>query len=532
MPRLIFNCLLLLTVFLSLSLSMGTAPLAHGASETFNLNTSPARTTEGNSTGISSTLTVTNAMTSITYSFTWTVRDPAGTSTVATKSVISTVSSWSLTAKYPSDFSGSLNLTGTYTVNVAENLPSVNASVANGQFQVGLTDSVSYQRTSTVRVYGSGYLPSDNVTIGLLAGATAVPGFPAWRLADTSGRFSFSWQTVPSTPTGSYSVRLTGKNTPAKTPLDLQGFTVTLASMSINSLWGSPSIVPRTRTVEFRFNATYPSALAANTGSAPVRLTEPDGVTIHVVTAFYDNTVNSFRTTYATGLGSTAGPWTATLAPGSFYDSFGNVGPVAASSLGFTVNTASLVVTISPFNGPYVAGSIIPIDVRVVTPAGGNYTVGSVNATLTYVGGYVTAPFSLVYDQSRGMWSGSYKVNSTNPSGTWLLTVSAGDSYGNGGSHNTSFNVSVTSSGPGTPPGGNSIITSWLPWIVLLVALGLGFGTLIFRHLNVTSREVKLDVQAIKQKAKQVASGDFLQSIQAQLKRRSERIAEEKENHD
>ncbi|HZY93638.1 MAG TPA: hypothetical protein VFE98_02120 [Candidatus Bathyarchaeia archaeon] len=373
MPRLVFNSLLLLTVFLSLSLWIESAPLAHGAGETFKLNMSPARTTEGNSTGVSLVVSVTNAMTPITYSFTWTVRDPAGTSTVATKSVLSTVPSWSLVAKYPSDFSGSLNLTGTYTVNVAENLPSVNASIATGQFQVGLTDNTSYQRTSTVRVFGSGYLPSDNVTITLLRGVTAVPGFPASKLADSSGRVSFSWQTAPSTLTGTYTASLSGKNTPAKTPPDLQSFIVNIANMSITPLWGSASILQRTQVVEFRFNTTYPNGQLANIGIALVRLTEPDGTTIHIVTATYDNTVNSFRAVYATSLSSTAGAWTANLAIGSFNDGFGNVGPVIASSVGFTIRTAFLTVIIDGFSGPYNLGSIIPIGVRVVTPAGGNY---------------------------------------------------------------------------------------------------------------------------------------------------------------
>ncbi|HZY93637.1 MAG TPA: hypothetical protein VFE98_02115 [Candidatus Bathyarchaeia archaeon] len=137
----------------------------------------------------------------------------------------------------------------------------------------------------------------------------------------------------------------------------------------------------------------------------------------------------------------------------------------------------------------------------------------------------------LIYDQTRGKWTGSYRVNSTDPSGIWLLTVNAGDAYGNGGNSNASFNVSVNSSGP-TPPGGTSILTGWLPWIVLLVALGLGFGTLISRQRGVTHREVKLDVQAIKEKAEQVKGEDFLQSIQAQLKRRAERLAAEKEQND
>jgi len=54
----------------------------------------------------------------------------------------------------------------------------------------------------------------------------------------------------------------------------------------------------------------------------------------------------------------------------------------------------------------------------------------------------------------------------------------------------------------------------------------------MMRFRGVSHREVKLDVQAIKHQADQVKGDDFLQSIQAQLRRRAEKIAAEKEKHD
>ncbi len=190
--------------------------------------------------------------------------------------------------------------------------------------------------------------------------------------------------------------------------------------------------------------------------------------------------------------------------------------------MGFNVNTAVLTVIVQTSNSTYAAGNIIPILVRVTTPSGQNYTSGTVTATLTSSGNSLAGPINLVYDQSQGRWAGSYNVKSTDPPGTWLLTITARDAYGNLGVTTTSFNVNTPGSNSGS-----SFLTGWLPWIVLLVALGLGFATLILRRHNVTRREVKLDVTAIKQKANEVKSDDFLQSIQAQLKRRTERIRAE-----
>ncbi len=191
-------------------------------------------------------------------------------------------------------------------------------------------------------------------------------------------------------------------------------------------------------------------------------------------------------------------------------------------SSSFNVQPASLAVVLSSYSGTYSSGTTIPVYATVVTPGGGNFTVGTVNATITLSGRRVVGPLSLVYDQSQGRWSGSYKVNSTDPSGTWLVTVNAGDSYGNYGASAASVNVNT----PGSAP---AWFLTWNFWLLVLVGIGVGVGILMLRVKGVSHREVRLDVQAIKQQADKVKGDDFLQSISAQLKRRTERMAAEKQ---
>lgn len=517
---------LLLVIVLFAPLIIDTLRFAHGAGETFAFNAAPQRINEGNSTGVNLVVTVTNAQTPTAYSFTWTVRDPAGTSKTTTKNTLSTASSWSLSAKYPVDFSAGqyLNLTGTYTLTIAENLPSVNSSIATGRFQVGITDYTSYQRTSQVKISASGYLPSDNVTINFVKGTTTVPGFPTSRIADATGRVTLAWPTAPSTPTGSYAASLVGTTTPIKVPPDLQNFTITPANITINGLWSNPGQVERTQRLDLRFNASYPNGVLATSGLSQIRLVEPDGTTVHFVTAAYNNSVNSFRIIYQAPLSAPIGDWTASLDTNSFDDGFGNLGPVTSKTVGFNLNIAVITVIVQTPNSVYNVGNTISIIVHAITPSGQNYTSGTVTATLAYSGNNLAAPIMLVYDQTQGRWTGSYTIKSTDPSGTWLLTVTARDPFSNLGVTTTSFNANT----PNTPGTGTSLITGWLPWIVLLVALGLGFATLILRRHNVSRREVTLDVQAIKTKANEVKSDNFLQSIQAQLKRRTDRMQAEK----
>jgi hypothetical protein len=171
---------------------------------------------------------------------------------------------------------------------------------------------------------------------------------------------------------------------------------------------------------------------------------------------------------------------------------------------------------------------ILPIYARISTPSTASFTQGTVTATITSSGKKIAGPLSMVYDPSRGEWSGSYKVNATDPSGTWVVTIAASDGYGNTGQNSASLSVNTT----GTQNPAQSILSSWAFWLLVLALIVIGFGILMMRFRGVSHREVKLDVQAIKHQADQVKGDDFLQSIQAQLKRRAEKIAAEKERHD
>ncbi len=498
-----------------------TLPRARAA-EMFTLTPTPSRTQEGDPAGVTLVLSVSNALNTV-YSFLWTVTDPSGGSRSTSQSTVSASSSWSLSVKYPGNFTGaSINLVGFYKVNVTETSPAVVAGVATGQFQIGLTDSSSYQRTFPVQVRAAGYFPADTVTVSLSQGSNPVPGFPTSRQADTGGVVSFTWMTLPGTPQGNYTISLSGATTPVKNPPDSQQFTVSTANVTVGRLWTSTSSVQRSQSLELRFNASYLSGLVVSTGSCLVRVQEPGGGMSYTVIASYDTSRKTFRAYYATTLGSKTGSWSWNLDVNSFNDGLGNTGPLSPMSSSFNVQPASLAVVLSSYSGTYSSGTTIPVYATVVTPGGGNFTVGTVNATITLSGRRVVGPLSLVYDQSQGRWSGSYKVNSTDPSGTWLVTVNAGDSYGNYGASAASVNVNT----PGSAP---AWFLTWNFWLLVLVGIGVGVGILMLRVKGVSHREVRLDVQAIKQQADKVKGDDFLQSISAQLKRRTERMAAEKQ---
>ena len=493
----------------------------------FVISSLPSRIQEGAPSGVKLVLNATNAMLSTFYNFIWTVTDPAGNSKTATNLTKSNGPSWSVFTYYPAAFGGSTNLVGVYKINVTETLHSAGASVATGQFQVGLTDKASYQRTTPVLIRASGYLPLENVTINLTQGSTSVPNFPTVKRADPSGLVSLSWQTSYGTTLGNYLLTLSGSPT-TKTPPDSQLFTVYPTNLTISGLWLNNASIQRTQTLEIRFNAIYLNGSQAFSGSALIRITEPNGFTNHTITASYDPTLQTFRAFYATTLGSTTGAWIGTIDVNSFNDGLNNGGPLSPVFANFNVQPASLTVSAISYNATYSSGMILPIYARISTPIATSFTQGSVTATITSSGRKIVGPLSMVYDPSRGEWSGSYKVNATDPSGTWVVTISASDGYGNAGQNSAS--LSVNTAGSSNPA--QSLVSSWAFWVLVLALIVIGFGMLMLRFRGASHREVKLDVQAIKHQADQVKGDDFLQSIQAQLKRRAERIAAEKEKHD
>ena len=500
------------------------ASFVRAAGENFSLSAFPGRIFEGNPAGVSLTLGVSNAQVGVTYMFSWTVTDPSGKIFTASNTTLSLTSSWSEIANYPRNFGASLLLVGNYTVSVTETLPSSNPNVARTSFQVGLTDSSVYSRDSVVTISGSGYNSAERVTISLVQGGVPASGFPLQTNSTSGGTVSLLWQTLLNTPLGVYNLSLTGTVTPPKTPPDSQLFTVNPLGTTANTILTGPSTVVRSQAVEIRFNVTYVNGAPTLTGTSQLLLTEPSNVGSFIVTASYNATQGSFTGYYRSTLSSPTGLWTVDLSKNSIDDGYGNRGPTSTLSSSFSVQPAALTVDLQQNTSPLSAGNTLSISAKVLAPDGSNFTQGTVMATLTDGGQTVAAPLSLVFDQTKGQWTGSYVVRQGDPSGTWLLTINARDGYGNSGQTTTTFQVN--SAGPQGP---FSLVLTWAWLIAILGALGLGFAILIFRSRKGIHREVKLDLQAIHRKAEEVKSDDFLQSIQAQLKRRMERVGQDKE---
>jgi hypothetical protein len=516
----------LLLITMALSITALTAFPVHALNESYNLTASPPRLQEGNAGRVLLILNVSNANTLANYAFTWNVRDPSGALHLANNQTgPSHPASFVLSAAYPTRFNGSPTLAyaGVYSVWVNQTQPPIVGStgIANSQFQVGLTDALSYQRLSPVSIQAVGYLASANVTIKISGPSGMVGGFPLNKTTDSGGSLSFVWAAIPvSLPVGDYTLTLTG--TPVKSPPDTQSFTITATSVTISSLIINKSLLQTSQTEDFRFTATYPNLAPVRTGSVTLRLLEGDAVTTHYVTMTYSTGLSAFHGTFQIPLRGEAGPWVGTLDVNSFDDGYGNKGPNPSVIKAFTVTLAILTVSANTNYNNYTVGGIVAIYASVVTPGGYNFTSGTVTAK-TYHGTIeIGTPLSLFYDQSRGKWVGSYTINSTDPSGVWQIQVSANDTYGNAGQGSTSTLVSVPAPSPQQSSTFDYLLVMGVASLVGLAVLG---SWLVFGRKRNMRRVLKVDLEAVHSEAKKIENQEFFKNVQEQL--RQEKISKE-----
>ena len=510
----------ILLPLLALLLSMTSFSFSvHAVGETYSLTTSVARIQESSGASVPLGLNVTNANTLANYAFTWHVKDPSGSIYQASSQTnVPHGTSFVEGVAYPGNFgtSASIDLVGIYAVWVNQTQPPLVGSTGVGKpvlFQVGLTDSLTYQRTLSVAIKASGYKPNLNVTIRISGQNGLAPNFPTNKTADNNGDLSYLWSSIPaSIPVGNWNVSLSGN--PTKNPPDVQSFTILPANVTVSPLTLSRSLLQASQTEDFRLSATYPNGSRVKTGGVGLLLIEVDGSTSHYVTMSYSPSLNVFHGTYQIPLSSQFGPWVATIEVNTFDDGHGNKGPVSGVFKPFTVTPATLAVSVLTANNSYTIGDIVAIYVSVVTPGGDNFTSGTVTVTTYYSTRQIGSPLQLFYDQSRGKWVGSYTVNATNPAGIWQIQVNATDTYGNMGQGSTSTLVNM--------PAGPQQSSTFNYLLVLVIALLGGFAVLVswivFGRRRILRKVLKVDLEAIHAEAKKVENQDFFKKVQEQLR--------------
>lgn len=492
----------------------------HALGETYHLTQSATRMQETNSPGITFTLNVTGATTSLNYQFSWLVRDPNGGTKSINTQVTSVPATFVTSVNYPTDFGVTVTFVGNYTLTVTQTMPPSSTTAGTAQFTVGLTNALSYQRTDPVSLVAQGYQNLENISIAVRSGSGSAPGFPTTTLASPTGVLTFTWASIPpNVALGKYIVTLTGSKT-NKAVLDNQSFMITSANLRIPQLTVSQNSVERTQVENFRFTATYPNSSQVKTGSALIRITEADGTTVHNVTATYKSSLGLFEASYRIPINSTAGAWVAAVDIGGFNDGYGNMGPTSGVVRGFAVAPATLTVVVTTGQSGYTLNNVVVLYASVITPGGANFTSGTVTAESTLSSRPIGNPIQLFYDGSRGKWVGGYTINQTNPSGVWLIQINATDQYNNFGTGSTSMLVTVPPQQPPQQPPQTSPTSEYLLVLVGVLAgiLAILGSWIAFRRGRVARKVLRVDLEAVHAEADKIGDQEFFKHVQEQLK--------------
>ncbi len=487
--------------------------------ETYSFSQSTSRIQETNNPGVTFVLNVTTPLTGTPYQFSWAVIDPSGAIQTTTTTVTS-APTFTTSVTYPTNFNTNITYVGEYNITVSQTSPPPTTKAATSLFRVGLTDAEEYQRTQSVSMIAQGYKNAENITVSIRSTTGNAPGFPTTRLANSLGVLSYTWASIPpSTPLGNYTVALTGSITPKTGFRDTQTFLIDPANVTITQLAIGQNALQRSQTQTFRFSATYPNAAQAKTASAIVRIIEANSFTEYDIMATYKTSLGQFQGTFQIPLNSNAGVWVASIDVGGYNDGYGNMGPSSSVYRGFAVSAAVLSVTTSTPNSTYTTGSIIVINAIVVTPGGDNFTSGTVTATTLRSSVQIGSPLQLSYDQTHGKWVGSYTVNSTNPTGSWIIQVNATDAFGNSGYGSTSTLVTLPpSQQPPPSPTSSAFNYLWIVVIALVIALAVLASFIVYRRGRMVRRVLKVDLEAIHAEAKKVENNEFFKNVQEQLK--------------
>src|SRR3989441_2492483 len=287
---------------------------------------SPSRTQEVSSSGVTLVLTVKGLVGGQKYDDYWAVSDPSGKNfNITTTTVAPPSGNYTLSEVYPRDFGVGAGLTyvGQYSVAIFQTAPSISL-VGAGQFGIGITDKLFYQRTQVVSIKAAGYKANDMVAVSITKAGVAAPGFPLHVLADGGGNVFASWITTVSTLTGNYTVSLSGTSTAPKNPPDSQWVIIIPASLNVspvvaatsaNGLTISSSVTQPDGTSFSRGNVTGQFSMSGTSVGAPIRLV-------------YNQTQGKWTGSYQVQSSDPAGLWALQV---TVLDPYGNNGQASTS---------------------------------------------------------------------------------------------------------------------------------------------------------------------------------------------------------
>ena len=517
------QALLLIIAILSI-LSINAVPKAYapslGGGCECTLSPVPAYAQEG--TVVSLVLSVKLSITGTVslYQFVFNVKDPTGTTVHSAPMNHTTTPNedqFTIIVAYPGPYiTGSNSFKGQYAATVDETSPFPTLNVTNSTFILGITDSLSYERTQTVNVQASRYNASETVSVTIRTQTSSTTVFSKQVTASSTGLVTASWKILPNATIDNYVVTLAGTST-HKNPADTQTFSVRFAIISISGISSSQSTYRRTETMMFSFQPFYPDGSLPSTGVGLLSLVGPGGGTL-TLTATYDSIAQTFDATYQTTTSNQTGTWTASLGGHGYSDAWGNSGPGTAISTSTQLTPATLSLTVDT-NTNIAVGQSLNLNITVEYPDGTTPQTASVRAYLVYTGSpAINDTVPVVYDSTLGFWVGTYTAKPGDTGGLWSFIVTASDSASPPNTGQATRAITIQN-GNNTVPTSPSFPLFYFGILAAIIAGILLAVLLVFKKRRVGHASLKIDLEAVHSEAGRIESQEFFQTIKEQVRK-------------
>lgn len=325
---------------------------------------------------------------------------------------------------------------GTYLLSLSRST-ATDTREAVAHFGVFGVDKSAYSRTDRAAIAGGGFAPGSTITISFGSPANPVTGFPATVSSGSNGDFQYSFRVPPSTPVGNLTLTVAGRAFDTGGPASANS-RVTVARTSVRiGIASEPSeTVERTSTTSTLYTLTYPDGspvTTVSTASAEVSITKTtDGAIISTVPLVLSDA------TRGTWIASWIPPFNADLTnyhfalnPTAFDDSYGNLGSGGLiPSTEFRLVVARTDVTFRLVS-PVQRSRVLNITFLVTYHDGTRFqNVTQIRATITSPDG-TSIDFFPVYNSTLGAFQAQARIPPNGAIGTWRLTASVADSFGN-----------------------------------------------------------------------------------------------------
>ena len=333
---------------------------------------------------------------------------------------------------------------GTYLLSLSRSETS-DTREATAHFGVVGTNARIYERTETVTIAGGGFVPNSTIALSINSANRTFPGLPVNITAQGTGEFSYNFKLPPSAQTGSLNATVRGL-TYDKHQLDATNYTfvVNPSTISVQTVQEPAAQVERTMQVNTTYRISYADGspvTASVNATADVILAGERLISVPLV--IVNSTSGEWRATWTTSASANKATYYFQFNPASLTDSYGNKGkgPIVISSV-FEVIPAKLHPIIQAAQIlQRTQQSTITISALYPNGAGvGNMT--QANVTVTGRGGVTN---KLLPSLNAPQVHASFKIPVNATLGSWTVSYSIQDPWGNSGRGNFTFDVQPAS---------------------------------------------------------------------------------------